>query len=234
MKLLALHGFAGGPSVWVGLAATGMDLEAPWLPGHGPRAPMAGDFDDVVAALARRLDGSYVVAGYSLGARLALALALAFPEKVERALLLGGTPGIEDEATRAARRSWDEAQAQAIERDLSGWADRWAALPIFASQAKLSAEARAAQQRQRIAHDPAGLAWAMRTLGQGHMPNLWPRLRSMTRPVLFVAGADDPKYVAIGERAAAMTAKATVEVVPDCGHNPLLERPDVVARLLRR
>lgn len=232
MKLLALHGFAGAPTVWDGLVPPGVELEAPWLPGHGPRAPLTGGFGDVVVELARSLKEPHVVAGYSLGARLALALTLACPERVERAMLFGGTPGIETDQARAARRRWDEAQAKAIEEDIATWAQRWATLPIFASQSSLPAEARAAQHRQRQDHDPAGLAWSMRALGQGSMPSAWSSLGSLRRPVTFAAGADDEKYVAIAERAAGLAERIEARIIVGAGHNPLLEQPQAVADLL--
>lgn len=233
MRLFALHGFAGTPTAWETVAPAGTELVAPWLPGHGPRPAVVGDFDDVVAELARAIERPCVLAGYSLGARLALAIALAFPDGIERVVLFGGTPGLADEGTRTSRRKWDEAQARAIESDIERWADDWAHLPIFASQRALPKPLRAAQQRHRCAHDPTGLAWAMRTLGQGAMPSLWSRLDALSCPTSFVAGAHDEKYVAIAESAAAMSLRVTAETIPECGHNPLLEHPAAVAARLR-
>lgn len=232
-RLVALHGFAGTPAIWERLVPDGVELVAPWLPGHGRRTVARGDFDDVVHELGTELlDRSCVLAGYSLGARLALAMALRFPELVSRLVLIGGTPGIEDDSRRAARRDWDDAQAAAIDDDLEAWVTRWARLPIFASQIHLPPDVLDQQQSDRGAHAPSGLAWAMRTLGQGRMGPLWSALPRLGVQTEFVAGAQDDKYVAIARRAARLAPRATVELVPDSGHNPLIEQPATLRRIL--
>ena len=83
------------------------------MPGHGPSPrvlPGAG-FDEVIDALAPWTTGRRVLVGYSLGARLALSLALRHPGDLRAVVLVGGTPGIEDPAERAqrARRTAHEA-----------------------------------------------------------------------------------------------------------------------------
>lgn len=223
MTVVGLHGFAGTPAQWEGL----VDV-APWLPGHGPRA-VEHDFEAAVAAIAREVPSGATLAGYSLGARLALAVALAVPERVERLVLVGGTAGIEDPEERSRRQAWDEAQAAAIEGDLDRWVDRWERLPIFAGQ---SPELVAAQRPSRRCHTPSSLAWAMRALGQGRMPSLWHAVPRCP-PLRLVVGARDPKYLALAKRIAALAPDAELTVAPDVGHNVLLEAPAVVARQLR-
>jgi carboxylesterase len=89
---LALHGFTGNPSSMRGLAeamaAAGFHVELPRLPGHGTSLDdmMTTRWDDWTAAadaayarLAARA-GRIVVGGLSMGAALALWVALAHPE----------------------------------------------------------------------------------------------------------------------------------------------------------
>ena len=73
-----------------------------------------------------------VIAGYSMGGRLALRVALAHPERVERLVLVGTTPGIADDVERGARREADEALASELEDglDLEAFARRWAKLSL--------------------------------------------------------------------------------------------------------
>ena len=49
--------------------------------------------------------------GYSMGGRAALAFAVAYPEQVDRLLLIGASAGIDDPAARAERIRADEALA---------------------------------------------------------------------------------------------------------------------------
>lgn len=233
--LLLLHGFAGQPDAWdevvAGLDLPGMGV-APRrvrLPGHGPDPEMVdGGFDDVVNRLAAELEGSEPcdVAGYSLGARVALGLVLHHPSRVRRALLVGVNPGLQGADARAARRAWDERWAARIEREgLSVFADAWAELPLFATQRGLDDGKRAKQQRDRCGHTTEGLAWAMRCLGLGNMPSRWEALGGLERPVTWLAGELDDKYVTLAERVTEATEQADVLVVPGAGHNLLLEAP---------
>ncbi|HEY5390138.1 MAG TPA: alpha/beta hydrolase, partial [Solirubrobacteraceae bacterium] len=112
--LVLLHGFAGTPEHWRRVIAE--------LP---PKrfAPVPLDIariepltpDGVVAAVAAAAPARFVLAGYSMGARLALHAALAMPERLERLVLVSGTAGI-DARERGARLAADEALAEEIER----------------------------------------------------------------------------------------------------------------------
>src|SRR2546425_495440 len=87
-----------------------------------PSAEMAVDvptglgFVETAAAIGERA-GRAVYAGYSMGGRLCLRLALDRPDLVRGLVLLSASPGIADDAERAARREADEELAQEIERD---------------------------------------------------------------------------------------------------------------------
>lgn len=226
MVALALHGFLGAPTMWAGLDG---ELVAPWSPGHGP-SPAGMEHDDfnaVVDALAARYlpaEGATVF-GYSLGARLALALALRHPARVREAVLVGGTPGLRTEAERAARRASDEALAASLLRDgLARFVARWEALPLFATQRALPEALQARRRAERLGHTVEGLAWSLRALGTGAMPSLWDALPGCEVPLRWVTGALDEKFTAIAREARAACPAATHTVVPGVGHDVVLER----------
>ena len=60
------------------------------LPGYG-ETPLVEDFDAAVDAIAARLEPGTALAGWSLGAQLALAIAARHPAKVGKLLLVAGT-----------------------------------------------------------------------------------------------------------------------------------------------
>src|SRR5688500_18982382 len=95
-QALFLHGFTGSGASLPGVA--GFAADCPDLPGHNGAALPARlgreGFDATIDALAARIISPRVVIGYSQGARLALALALRFPEKVTRLILESGTAGL--------------------------------------------------------------------------------------------------------------------------------------------
>jgi len=242
--LLALHGFTGGAGTWAGLAPAleGVRLVAVDLPGHGrsplpPPPPEA--LPETVRALAGLLDRlelhRVAVLGYSLGGRVALHLALAAPDRVGALILESTTAGIEDPEARARRAAGDGALAAEIEREgLERFVARWEELPLFATQACLPDRIRAVQRRVRLGHLPAGLAAALRGLGQGACPPVWDCLAEVTMPTLVVAGALDTQYAAIARRLASSLPRARLAVVDGAGHATHLERRETFAALVSR
>jgi 2-succinyl-6-hydroxy-2,4-cyclohexadiene-1-carboxylate synthase len=213
-------------------------ISAPDLIGHGASpAPLhiaQYRVDAQIAQLVAVLDGLGAapvdLIGYSMGARLALSLALARPHRVRRLVLLSGRAGIDDADARAARVARDEALGDRIERDgIQAFATRWATLPIFASQ---TAPVRAAQHAVRLAQRATGLAQSLRGFGAGAMPPLHTRLASVTLPVCLVAGALDPKFVGLAQGLTASLPDAELHVIERVGHAMHLEAPQQTAAIV--
>ena len=224
MRLLLVPGFTQTPSSWDGVRAhLPPDIAGEAIALAVPERP---SFAATVDALAGA-GGRGVWCGYSMGGRLALALALAHPDMVTALALVSATPGIEDEHERAARVDADEQLARALERDgTAAFLDRWLAQPLFAD---VPADAPGVQDRARWR--PAELAHSLRTLGTGTMPSMWPRLDELKMPVLIVTGDADAKYTEIGDAMQARIANAARARVA-CGHAVPLVRPaELAARL---
>ncbi len=122
--------------------------------------------------------------GYSLGARIALRLAVAHPDVVDRLVLESPSAGHRRApASAKARRAADEALARRIERDgIDAFVAEWEAQPIFASQAALPTARAARIRRIRLANRPDGLAASLRAAGQGSMEPLVDRLADVSAP----------------------------------------------------
>lgn len=98
-SVVLLHGCGGSPEQafiatgWLDAFATeGRQVLTPRLPGHGRDGPShdPADYADLAAALLARLpDGPVDVVGFSLGAKLALDIAVRWPDRVRR-MVLGG------------------------------------------------------------------------------------------------------------------------------------------------
>lgn len=245
--LLLLHGFTGRGSGW-GAHATAFARHfrviVVDLPGHGrtrPSDPVRGirparvsverTADDLVTILARADAAPAHVLGYSLGARIALRLAIVHPDGVRRLVLESPSPGIAATEERAARRVADAALADRLERDgMEPFVDAWERQPMFAGHAAMPAPSatrhRAARLRaERLSNTPAGLALSLRGAGQGRMEPLHDRLASVRIPTLVIAGALDPIGLARAEMVAANVPGARLEIVPGAGHMPHLESP---------
>ncbi len=232
--LVALHGFTQTGASWRPVAERAGEryrLHAPDLRGHGSasgRRPVS--FDALVADVVAVVPGRFSLAGYSMGGRIALVVALAHPERVERLVLVGASPGLADASEREARRRADEALAQELERDgLEAFAQRWGAQALFAGQ---PAEVSRAAHDDRLRSTAAGLAAALRGLGTGVMPSLWDRLGELRMPVVLAAGERDAKFRTMAERMAERVVDAELRVIEGAGHAAHLERPGAVAELL--
>ena len=231
-----MHGFTQTGAAWdpvgVRLRAAGREVLVPDLRGHGRAGGIRPiDLNGVLADLDAIVDDA-VLAGYSMGGRLALAYAVARPERVRRLLLVGASPGLEDAGERAARRAADERLARRIEeRGIEAFAREWAALPLWNGQPEaVAAEA----ERQRLTHTPAGLAAALRGLGTGALPSLWGALEALQMPVTLVVGERDGKFRAVAEAMAARLPDARLRIVEGAGHAVHMEAPEELADELLR
>ena len=233
--LVLLHGFLGSPAAWAAvLAALPHHGPAwcPWLPGHGPAAPEPARFDAAAQAVADALPEGAVLAGYSLGARLALAATLRRPGHARATLLVGGHVGLADPAARADRAALDAQRAAELRAgNLAGFVAAWEALPLFDSQRALPLALQAQQRAARLAHDPQALAWAFEVAGLAQMPDLRRAVAAARQPLCFLTGALDARFCAL---AASLVHPLWVShrSVPGAGHNLLLEAPAAVAASL--
>jgi 2-succinyl-6-hydroxy-2,4-cyclohexadiene-1-carboxylate synthase len=239
--LVLLHGFTGSPESWrpvtAGLSDT-IRVLMPSLVGHGDHvhADVVG-FDDEVDRIASLLSRAtrWHLVGYSLGGRIALALLARHAPLFSGATLIGAQPGLRSEDARAERRAADERWCIMLrERPLSEFVGAWEDQPLFRSQRTLPEETLARQRAERLARDPAGLVRSLAVTGLGVMPSYWDALPGIKAPTTLIVGSKDEKFTALGREMAARLPAAMLEIVPDAGHNVVLERPDAVRALIDR
>jgi 2-succinyl-6-hydroxy-2,4-cyclohexadiene-1-carboxylate synthase len=233
--LVLLHGFTNTGACWDPvLAAVGerYRARAPDIRGHGVasgRRPVTlqAVLDDVAAAAPA---GPFTLGGYSMGGRIALHAALVLGG-VERLVLVGASPGLEQREAREQRRAEDEELAAVIEHStIEEFARRWALTPVLRG---LPPETAKAAHVDRLRSRPSGLAAALRGLGTGALPPLWDRLHELAMPVTLIAGEHDAKFRQVAERMAAAIHHARVVVVTGAGHAVHLEAPEAVASELQ-
>ncbi len=241
--VLLLHGFTGRGTAWsshpAALRRAGHRTVTVDLPGHGrsgtPADPARIGVERTADDLATILDAIHAapadVLGYSLGARIALRLAVAYPAAVGRLVLESPSAGIADPGARETRRLADDDLAASIERDgMKAFVDRWERGPVFATHAALDPRTVARQRAIRLANCPDGLAASLRGAGQGVMTPLHDRLAALTAPTLVIVGSLDPARPRAEQVAAGIPA-ARLAVIDGSGHTPHLERPAAFRRL---
>jgi 2-succinyl-6-hydroxy-2,4-cyclohexadiene-1-carboxylate synthase len=243
--LLLFHGFMGSAAEWDEVAAAlAPDYRCliPDLPGHGGSTglqyPESYTMDGAARALVTLLNaeevGCCAVAGYSMGGRLALYLALRHPQRVERLLLESSSPGLATEEERAVRRTADEKRAQRLETgDLREFVEDWYRQPLFAT---LVCNEPLLQRtiEARMENDPRELARSLRAMGTGSQPPLWDELPKLRVPALSVAGEEDAKFVALAREMERASVNAQATTVPNVGHSVHAEAPGAYVELVRR
>ena len=200
--------------------------------------PVADSFEKNVEQMSVRVGhvGSPVhLVGYSLGARVALGLLAAHPSLVASATLVSVNPGLEYDTQRRTRRVSDCCWSDLLRSSgIEAFVRAWERLPLFATQRRLADPVTQQQRILRLGHNAEALASALEGMGLGQMPNLGPTLAETSIPVQLVVGELDRKFVALALRATSQSPRIRLRVLPRCGHNPLLEAPAELARLLTR
>jgi 2-succinyl-6-hydroxy-2,4-cyclohexadiene-1-carboxylate synthase len=255
-----LHGFTGSRASWRHLApllGAGLEARCLSLPGHDG-VPVPERFDDVVEAIAASIPRPSVLVGYSQGARLALAVAARFPDKVTRLVLESGTPGLRRRHERTLRRAADAKWIELLTspftpRGVEGSAvppstslglnglssvpspvpdaflEAWESLPLFKGLQALPPAHRAELRARRSGHRADGLAAALGVFGTGAMPPLWSALPSLRIPTLLLTGRADLKFTHLARRMAAELPLAWRKSFRGVGHAPHLECPEAWA-----
>lgn len=242
--ILFLHGFMGTGGEWTEVADV---LRSEYrcllvdLPGHG-ETPMCEDLsvyemEGAARAVEALMDtmgwrDAHVV-GYSMGARLALYMALNSPDRCRRVVMESGSPGLMQPDEAWTRQRVDDGWASRFEQEpLERVVDAWYRQPLFASL--ISDHALYEMVRlARCANRPGELARSMRGMSTGRQTPLWDRLYTLTKDVLAIYGEHDGKYRSITEYMGRLSTRVTTAMIPAAGHNIHVEQPEAFADRLR-
>ncbi|WP_415033530.1 alpha/beta fold hydrolase [Azonexus sp.] len=195
------------------------------LPGYRD-APRCVDFSEAVQRIATALPASCALAGWSIGAQLALAVAARYPQKVSRLLLVAGT------ASFVQREAWPQAMAPETLAEFSAAfaEDPASMLPRFVGGFNRGdAQAKEVTRRILASADPLpsktiladGLAW-LRDL------DLRAEAATIRVPTLLIHGAADPLMpLPAAQALTALIPGAQLQVLSDCAHAPFLSQPEI-------
>src|SRR5829696_4709704 len=242
--VLFLHGFMGSSADWREVMAALGDRAfciAADLPGHGTSLGLTAEAYTIEGSARVVIDTmngleveSAIVAGYSMGGRLALYLALRHPERCAGLFLESASPGLGSAGEREVRRDADEEKAKRLESgDFENFLRDWYRQPLFAPLAREEGLLRRTIEARRR-NDPSELARSLRGMGTGSQLSLWEDLEGLAVPTLAVAGELDGKFAGISSRMTSINAKVEPVVIPGVGHNVHDEAPAQYVALLRR
>lgn len=216
----------GDPSDWDQVRS-----EFPQCDVMTPLIRPADDWQTGVRQLVDELPPRSVIIGYSMGARLALAIALDYPETCAGLVFVSGNPGLDHDFAREQRFAHDCRIAERIDSEpRHSFLEYWYSAPVFRS---LSADVRLAEIERKSARNSEHWSEILRTYSVAKQPSYWSRLAELSMPTLAIAGMQDRKYAHIIERMREIPNIDT-SIVDNCGHIVHHERPLVFVRLLKK
>ncbi|WP_424830421.1 alpha/beta fold hydrolase [Ruegeria sp.] len=230
-SVLLLHGVGLRAEAW-GAQLDGLShqahLTAPDLPGHGDSPPLCANaglsgYSDAAMAVLARLRAPTVVVGHSMGAMIALDLAVTAPERVCGVVAMNAVFERSAEAARAV-------QARAAELNGSTPADPSTTLRRWFGDAT-SAE-RDACRAWLLAMNPIAYKMAYTAFAQSQKPDR-ADLANLGCPALFITGSLEPNSTPAMTRAMANLApKGRAQIVEGAAHMmPMTHAHDVTAAL---
>jgi 3-oxoadipate enol-lactonase len=171
------------------------------------------------------------VIGVSVGAGIALDLALAHPDLVRRLVLVA--PGFSSWDWGPAMGAFDEAEHAAVERGDLDEAS-WLNVRFWLDGQQRSAEAVDPELRRRV-FEMQRLAFEVdndAAEGSWLVPDRADRLGELAAPTLVVVGELDlPDFAAIGRHIVERAQDARLEMMPGVAHLPPMEAPATFAAL---
>jgi 3-oxoadipate enol-lactonase len=187
--------------------------------------------DDAAALLDRIGVARAHVVGLSMGGMIAQELALTYPDRVDRLVLLATyprlRPGVHD--------PWLDAWLHAWERGMDSSSFEicmmpWMVSPAFMAQHDLVEAALVEALRDPYPASAAGIAGQVAAC-RAH--DARDRLAGIAAPTLVLVGADDIlSPVSYAEELAERIPGARLQVLERCGHIPHLEEPEAVTAAL--
>lgn len=224
LPLLLLHGEGGNAHMWhrqISSLGETHSVVALDFPGHGRSGSTEGlasiaDYAGLTAAFLDKLGlDSYVLAGHSLGAAVAMSLAHQHPERV-RALVLSAA-AVRLEFSPQLIETW---------RNVSlGRTPQPFTLEPFSPKAEMSVIRETFMEHVKT--DPRVRYTDLLACNAFDASAIVP---SIGCPTLVVAGRDDQLVpLAASESLSASLSQATTHVIENAGHSAMLEQPDAMS-----
>lgn len=179
-----------------------------------------------------KIESSHII-GYSMGGRLAIYLAINYPNYFKKIIIESAQPGILDSAERLNRKKFDHEISQKIEiMGLSKFLKFWYNQPIFTTLKNNKNFANLLNSR--IKNDPKKLSKSLIEMGAGAQPSLWKDLIKIKNPCLLIAGEFDLKYQKIFSKMHKEIYSSNFVILKNCGHNTHFENPVEFIKVIKK
>ncbi len=201
------------------------------LPGHGQSENRISETnvykglaDDLVGLMDHLGIGKANIVGLSLGGRLAIAMAVHYPERVAKLVISSTFEKLQ--GLKEKLRTWMGTNllkkmtlSKIVESSASGFFPN----PEHAEAAKIYTE-------EALKTDKSALIKLSEAAKEVDYSN---NLKNIQQPTLVFAGEKETLMIKIAERIASQIPNAKIEIVPDVGHIWNMEKPQLFNRKLR-
>jgi pimeloyl-ACP methyl ester carboxylesterase len=183
--------------------------------------------DMAISVLTAAPPGRFALAGLSLGGYVALEVVRQAPDRVSRLALLDTQARADTEEAKARRRGLMELAERG---EFRGVTSRLLPLLVHADRLGDAALTGTVQAMAEAVGRDAFLRQQRAIMGR---PDSRPSLAEVAVPTLVLAGREDAiTPPELQHEMAAAVPRATLVLLPRCGHLSTLERPDAVTRQL--
>ena len=210
--------------------------------GHGQSMNYEGKnytFDRSINDLNKILDSLSIkkinLIGYSLGGRLAMQFALRNTDKLSSLIICSASYGIEKKEDRKNRLLSDKKIVSMLQnKPIETFVKYWKNLDIWDSEKNLSVEKRNKINQIRLSQNKIGLALNLIYQGQGTQEFIGNKLKKIKIKSLIMYGSNDTKYKEISNEISKEIENSKLLMVPNSGHNIILENPIFVAQEIKK
>ena len=231
-NMVFLHGWGTHPVIWEPLLGYFPGARALPLPGYAGSAT-AFTLDEIAANLASQMKDETVLIGWSLGGQVAARIALDFPEKISRLILIAATPCFVNRAdwTHGIASTVFEQFAASLAEDYAGTIRRFLSL-----QAQGSSDMREvlSQLRRKLLDQPRPVAGVLEAgLGILQRADLREGMPKLIVPLTLIHGTGDKLAPLSAARwLADAVAGARLHEIAGAAHAPFLSHTRQVADLI--
>lgn len=223
-EILLIHGVGLRAEAWnaqIDALSPIAAVAAVDLPGHGesPRVEDPVTLVDYTDAVAAGIEHPVLVVGHSMGALIALDLAIRYPDRIKAVAALNTVFQRSAEASAAVKARADSLDGQ-TPADPEATLARW-----FGDT---PSDARTACERWLTTVDPKAYQTAYHVFAHENGPT--PEdLASLTVPAVFMTGADEPNSTPdMSQRLAQLVPQGTADIVEGAAHMMPMTHPDRV------
>lgn len=242
--LVFLHGFTGSVETWsevvrifdgkfkiIRIDLTGHGKSA--IPKDDQRYTMEEQVEDLEAVFNKLGLTEFILIGYSMGGRIALAYTLKYSLRVVSLILESASPGLKTKQERLERRQADKALAERLTTGgMLKFVNFWEEIPLFKSQKSLPTEKQLAIRYERLGQSTIGLSNSLIGIGTGSQPSYWETLQKIQIPVLLITGEIDKKFVHIAREMEKTFPFVKHTTIMSAGHAIHVEKPTLFATMI--